>query len=221
MSGNDFKQKIRFVAYHFPHKDQKMDFQFYCKSRVPLTKRATTVYETVEVYEKIFFPHIQTCLVRISPERVPLRSLINIHNQDGIKDIYQIIDFTTKIKKGEDIVKPSGLPNIMLARLRSKDYLVFDGHHSLLSYMAAGRIFLDEIPHLIVSGNKGFLNNTDILVFWGPHAPKISPKKWKNFTVNWQNPIERQLCLRKQRDMGELFDALGEKIQQEMPHPGN
>jgi hypothetical protein len=212
MSGIDFKQKIRFVEYYFPSQGRKTDFQFYCKSLVPLKDNKTTIYETIEIYEKTLFHHIQTRKVRISPEQIPLRSLINIHNQDGIKDIHQIKRFTAKIKKGEDIVNPSGLPNIKLARLRSKDLLVFDGHHSLLSYMAAGRIFLDEIPHLIVSGNRGVLKDNDITVFWGQHAAKITPKKWKNFTINWQNPLNKQLCLRKQRDMGELFDALGEKI---------
>lgn len=124
----------------------------------------------------------------------------------------QIADFSSKIKKGENILHPGGLPNIKLARLRLKDLLVFDGHHSLLAYMAAGKIFLDEIPHIIVSGKKGFLKNEEILIFWGQHASKIPAKDWKLFVINWQNPENKQTCPRKHKNMGELFDALQKRI---------
>jgi len=151
--------------------------------------------------------------------RIFLRTLINIHNDDGIKNMSQIADFSLKIKKGENILQPSGLPNIKLARLRSKDLLVFDGHHSLLAYMTAGKIFLDEIPHIIVSGKKGFLKNEEILIFWGQHASKIPAKNWRLFVINWQNPENKQICPRIQRNMGELFDALLEKISSNMKNP--
>ncbi len=211
MCVSDFVQKCRVVEYYSPQKVQNRNVIVYCKSQIPLPNKTTTIYETVEIYERKFLPHLQTAYIDISP-RILLRTLINIHNDDGIKNIPQIANFSLKIKKGGDIVQSSGLPNIKLARLRSKDLLVFDGHHSLLSYLAAGKIFLDEIPHIIVSGDKGFLKNEEILVFWGHHAPKIPAKNWGLFVINWQNPENKQLCPRIQRNMGELFDALLEQI---------
>lgn len=212
MFGIGFKQKIRIIEYIFPHKIKNKQFLIYCQSRVPLKHKATSVYETVELYEKIFFGRIQKSIIKISSVRIPLGTLMNIHNEDGIKDIHQIIYLTSKIKKGENITEPSGMPNIKLARLKSKDILVFDGHHSLLAYMASGRIFLDEIPHIIVSGHKGFLKSVDISVFWGYHAPKITARNWKSYVINWQKSGNKQLDLRIQRNMGELFDALKDRI---------
>ena len=211
MEGTGFVQKCRVVEYHFPHKDNNLNVIAYCKSRIPSPNRTTTIYETVEIYEKKFFPNLQTTYMEISP-RIPLRNLINIHNSDGIKNIPQIADFSLKIKQGEHIMQSSGLPNIKLARLKSNSLLVFDGHHSLLAYMAAGKVFLDEIPHIIISGDKGLLKNNEILVFWGHHAHKITAKNWELYVINWQKPKNKQICHRIQRNVGELFDALAERI---------
>jgi len=204
-------QNYRFVEYYFPQKQHDRHVIVYCKSQVPLPNRATTIYNTVETYEKQFFPRLQKSYMKIFP-RILLRTLINIHNDDGIKNISQIANFSLKIKKGKNILQPSGLPNIKLARLRSRELLVFDGHHSLLAYMSAGKNFLDEIPHIIVLGKKGFLKNEEILIFWGQHAAKISAKAWKLFVINWQNPKNKQICPRVHNNMGELFDALRNRI---------
>lgn len=204
-------KNYRFVEYYSPQKHQGQNLIDYSKSLVPSPNRTMTIYETVKIYEKKNFHHLRMTPINNSP-RIFLRTLINIHNDDGIKNMSQIAHFSLKIKKGENILQPSGLPNIKLARLRLKDLLVFDGHHSLLAYMAAGKIFLDEIPHIIVSGKKGFLKNEEILIFWGQHASKIPSKDWKLFVINWQNPENKQTCPRKHNNMGELFDALQKRI---------
>lgn len=208
-------KNYRFVEYYSPQKHQDQNLIDYNKSLVPSPIKTMTIYETVKIYEKKIFHHLRMTPINNSP-RIFLRTLINIHNDDGIKNMSQIADFSLKIKKGGNILQPSGLPNIKLARLRLKDLLVFDGHHSLLAYMTAGKIFLDEIPHIIVSGKKGFLKNEEILIFWGHHAPKIPSKNWRLFVINWQNPENKQICPRIQRNMGELFDALLEKISSNM-----
>lgn len=204
-------QNCRFVEYYSPQKNQDRHVIVYCKSQVPLPNRVTTIYNTVEIYEKQFFPRLQKNYIKIFP-RILLRTLINIHNDDGIKNISQIANFALKIKNGKKLLHSSGLPNIKLARLRSRELLVFDGHHSLLAYMSAGKNFLDEIPHIIVLGKKGFLENEEILIFWGEHASKIPPKEWKLFVINWQNPENKQTCPRIHNNMGELFDALRKRI---------
>ena len=208
-------KNYRYVEYYSPQKHQDQNLIDYNKSLVPSSNRTMTIYETVKIYEKKIFHHLGMTPINNFP-RIFIRTLINIHNDDGIKNMSQIAHFFSKIKKGENILQPGGLPNIKLARLKLKDFLVFDGHHSLLAYMAAGKIFLDEIPHIIVSGKKGFLKNKEILVFWGQHAYKIPAKDWKLFVINWQNPENKQICPRIQRNMGELFDALLEKISSTM-----
>jgi hypothetical protein len=206
----DFKRKCRIVEYFYPHKANNQNVINFCKTRVS-SKKKINIYETVEIYEKIIFPRLQTTHIDIS-DKVPLRTLINIHNYDGIKNFPQIVDFFLKVKQGEHIVQSSGLPNIKLAKVKSKKLLVFDGHHSLLAYMAAGKVALDEIPHIIVSGDKGFLEDKEILVFWGHHARKIPTKNWEDYVINWEKPENRQICKRIQRNVGELFDALLERI---------
>lgn len=217
MENIGFVQKCRVVEYHFPHKDNSLNVIAYCKSRVPSPNRTTTIYETVEIYEKKLFPNLQATYKEISL-RIPLRNLINIHNSDGIKNIPQIANFTLKIKQGEHIMQSSGLPNIKLTRLKSNSLLVFDGHHSLLAYMAAGKVFLDEIPHIIISGDKGLLKNNEILVFWGHHAHKITAKNWELYVINWQKPKNKQICQRIQCNVGEFFDALAERISSQIAH---
>lgn len=210
-NNNCSEQNFRFIEYYSPQHSKNQKVITYCKSRVFYPKKTSTIYETVEIYERKILPHLQTTYIKIST-RVLLKTLINIHNDDGIQNIPQIAHFSLKIKKGGNIVQSSGLPNIKLARLRSKELLVFDGHHSLLAYMSAGKNFLDEIPHIIISGKKGFLKNEEILIFWGQHASKIPAKEWKLFVINWQNPKNKQICPRIQHNMGELFDALWKRI---------
>jgi len=44
------------------------------------------------------------------------------------------------------------------------------------------------------------------------HVNKIRNKNWKNYVINWQAPINKQLCSRIQKNIGELYDALSSKI---------
>ncbi|MFW6120933.1 MAG: hypothetical protein ACOC80_08555, partial [Petrotogales bacterium] len=92
-------------------------------------------------------------------------------------------------------------------------WLLFDGHHSMLAYMHAGKKYLHEVAHLTVE-NEGVKNvaDDDIAVFFGPHANKIRGKDWRSYIINWQAPRNKQLCPRIHKNMGELYDALSAKI---------
>ncbi|MGB2986865.1 MAG: hypothetical protein WBE26_13415 [Phycisphaerae bacterium] len=118
-----------------------------------------------------------------------------------------------KIRSGNDILHAGGLPNVKLARSTRGERVLFDGHHSTLAHIACGRTFLDEIPHLEVYGEGGFVTDQDILAFFGPHSIKIRhrPEDWRHLVVNWQTSEEKQLCGRIQGNMGELFDSLFER----------
>jgi hypothetical protein len=115
-----------------------------------------------------------------------------------------------EIKSGNDPLSPSGLPNIKLVKSEQLEWILFDGHHSLLSYMIAKRTNLHEIPHLVVENENGHVNNREILVFFGVHSKKLNDSNWRKYVINWQAPKERQLCKREQNNMGELLDSCNE-----------
>ena len=105
---------------------------------------------------------------------VLLREVINLHNISGIKNVNQIRTIVKQIKNGKDILSPRGLPNIKLVKTKESEWILFDGHHSLLSYMIAGRKYLHEVPHFVVENSSGYVNDKEILIFFGLHSSKLN-----------------------------------------------
>ena len=166
-----------------------------------------TIYETVDFFEKNIFQTTKTTNKKITGQ-VQLREIINLHNNMGIKNTPQIIAMVQQIKSGKDILSPSGLPNIKLVKTEQNELVLFDGHHSLLAYMLTGRKYLNETPHLIVENENGYVNDREIIVFFGKHSEKLKDLDWRRYVINWQAPEEKQLCKRIQKNMGELLDSL-------------
>jgi hypothetical protein len=80
--------------------------------------------------------------------------------------------------------------------------------------MVCGKRYIEEVPHLtIIDRDKGYVDDVGITEFFGEHAKEITDSEWQDKVINWQAPNEKQLCTRLQRNMGELFDALKERIQ--------
>ena len=88
------------------------------------------------------------------------------------------------------------------------EWILFDGHHSLLSYMIAGRTYLHEIPHLVIEDENCHVNDKEILIFFGTHSKKLNNSNWRKYVINWQAPKDRQLCKREQNNMGEFLDSI-------------
>ena len=64
----------------------------------------------------------------------------------------------------------------------------------MLAYMNAGKRYLDEIPHMIIEDkDKGYIDDKDIVVFYGEHAKAIKNYGWKQYVINWQAVKEEQL----------------------------
>jgi hypothetical protein len=175
--------------------------------RVPLTAAAPSVYDTVEFLERALFCGGPGTVERAG-ERTPLGSIVTLHNADGIRDIAQIEDMIRQIRAGGEILHHTGLPNVKLVVTEDGEHVLFDGHHTVLAYMAIGRDYLEEIPHLIVHGEEGWVADRDILVFFGDHSRELLASNWREHVVNWQEPYDRQLCRRAHEDMGEVFDSL-------------
>lgn len=185
-------------------------------SKIPFSKDIS-IYETVEIFKEQFFkPGKIKFLTKKIKVRIPLKKVITLHNVDGIRDISQISSMLKQISSGKDIFSSEGLTNIKLVRSREKEWVLFDGHHSLLAYLLSGKKYLDEVPHLIVENEKrGYLEDEEIHIFFGEHAKKLKNKDWKNYVINWQAPKERQLQSRIQRNMGELLNSLSKFFQRQ------
>jgi len=144
----------------------------------------------------------------INKNEVLLSSIINLHNKEGICCLKKIIKMIDYIKKGGNIFEDRKWPNIKLAKMEGGKLVLFDGHHSLLSYMAARRKYLWEIPHLLVSNENSNAENdwttdSEIKVVFGN-----LDGNWKKEVVNWQASPGEQLCIRREKNMGELFTSL-------------
>ena len=62
----------------------------------------------------------------------------------------QIRTMVKQIKSGKEILSPRGLPNIKLVKTKQSEWILFDGHHSLLSYMiAGGHIYMKSLILLL------------------------------------------------------------------------
>ena len=169
---------------------------------------AEDIYKAVNFFEKSIFSAKIKLKIEKMGKKIPLRQIINLHNKDGIKDIPQIKRMIQQIKSEKDILHPSRLPNIKLVQTKENELVLFDGHHTILAYMSAGRKYLHELPHLIVLNEKEYITDKEILVFFGQHSSKLKEKNWRDYVINWQMPINKQLCKRDQKNIGELFDSI-------------
>ena len=181
---------------------------------VSITNSCSTIYDAVDLLKnkKIVYAKREK-IKHYAEEVIELRNVLNIHNDSGIKDLTQIQSMVRKIQSRKHIISAEGIPNIKLVKANCNQWLLFDGHHSMLAYMHAGKKHLHEIAHLTVE-NEGVKNvaDDDITVFFGPHANKIRGKDWRSYVINWQAPRNKQLCPRIHKNMGELYDALSAKI---------
>lgn len=182
--------------------------------RIPITNSCSTVYDAVDSLrnKKIVYDQREK-KQNHAEELIELQNVLNIHNDSGIKDLAQIESMVRKIQSGEHIVSAEGIPNIKLAKVNHNQWLLFDGHHSMLAYMHAGKKYLHEVAHLTIE-NEGMKNiaDDDIAVFFGHHANEVRDKEWRNYVINWQAPRNKQLCPRIQKTMGELYNVLSAKI---------
>ena len=200
-------RNYRLVKIIYPRTSKDGNFTYVSSLKVHFNKKSNTIYDTVDQCEKEFGSTIQETIKEVK-KPVLLREVINLHNINGIKSMTQIRTMVKKIQCGKDILSPSGLPNIKLVATQQSEWVLFDGHHSFLSYMIAGRTYLHEIPHLVIEDENGYVNDTEILVFFGMHSSKFNESNWRKYVINWQAPKERQLCKREQNNMGELFDSI-------------
>jgi len=196
----------RLVKLINPIKSKEGNLTRISSLKVLLRKENNTIYNTMAQFEKEIGSKLNETFKEVK-KPVLLREVINLHNINGIKSVNQISTMVKKIKNGKDILSPRGLPNIKLVKTKQSEWILFDGHHSLLSYMIAGRKYLHEVPHFVVENSSGYVNDKEILIFFGLHSSKLHDSNWRNYVINWQAPRDKQLCIRKQNNMGDLIDS--------------
>ncbi|MCD4761538.1 hypothetical protein K8R32_01110 [bacterium] len=179
-------------------------------ARIKITKETRAIYGAVSWFEDRLFPEIKSRLSKhFVKKRVRLRSVLNIHNSEGIRDIKQIKRMIRSIGRGLDTLARSGMPNVKLFRTRKNKLFLFDGHHSMLAYMASGRKHLDTIPHLLIErNNNGRIDDADIYNFFGGLLSTEKDVNWFKYAINWQAPKTARLCARQEKNMGELYDTV-------------
>jgi hypothetical protein len=199
---------MRIVDIHYP-----VGRRTLISSSVKIAHSAdVSIYDTVNEMKNII--HETPLRLEDVQQQIPLAKIINLHNGDGIRDIKQIEDFIDGIESG--IYYPDDFPNIKLVQINDDEYVIFDGHHSMIAFMFVGRKFLHEIPHLVVRNESGFISSKELCVFFGHNSAKIKPENWRDYTINWQNPEEKQLSNRVQNNMQELFEAVKPLINQKL-----
>ena len=202
-----FKRNYRLAKLIQLHKTKIGNFTRVSSVKVILKNKNDTIYDTVNQLEKEIGSKRKETKKEVK-KPVLLREIINLHNINGIKNINQIRIMAKKIKSGKHILSSSGIPNTKLVKTAHSEWILFDGHHSVLSYMIAGRTYLHEIPHLVIQNENCHVNNKEILIFFGTHSKKLNDSNWTKYVINWQASKERQLCKREQNNMGELLDSI-------------
>lgn len=199
--------KNRIIEVIYPYSLNSIE-----KSILPIRKTHKTVYDAVDLFEQYILKYKIKKSVKDVKNKVLLRDIINLHNSDGIRILSQIKSMVKQIEKGKDVLSKHKYPNIKLVKTKNNELVLFDGHHSMLAYMFAGKKYLNEVPYLIVRNGNGYVSDKEIHVFFGKHLEKLKGKNWRNYVINWELPKEKQLCKRKQNNMGELFEVMKKEI---------
>ncbi len=180
-------------------------------SQVPISAAGQTLYDAVDYFERVLFKGRLRTPCRVA-QRVPLRGIMSLHNTDGIRDVPQIGGMIRQVLAGGDILRASGLPNARVVVTSENETVLFDGHHTVMAYIAAGCNYLDEVPHLVVHNGNGRVGDREIPALFRTHSKELSPSDWRYYVVNWEAPADRQLRVRIQGSIGELFDSLCPQI---------
>ena len=146
------------------------------------------IYETVEKFRESILPTITSSSFteRKNRAKFKLEEVINLHDPEGLRDMSQIEKMVDTIQSGEHITETDGMPNIKLAKSAGREWVLFDGHHSFLAYMATGFTYLEELPHLrVVKGRGDPITEEEIHVFFGEHAHKLKRNSWRDYNINW------------------------------------
>ncbi len=135
---------------------------------------------------------------------VSLEDIVTIHNFTGMRDFKQTETMIAKINRGDHVLSSDGLPNIKIVIAPNGKKLIFDGHHTILAYLFAGKKFLHQTPHILLSNQNKPLSPEEISFFFPEDKRSLVVEDWHKYTVNWQKDTDK-IELREIETVGELF----------------
>lgn len=138
--------------------------------------------------------------------------ILPIHNASGIRDHKLVSQMQENLKIGQDILEMDQLPNIKIVVAPNQKLLLFDGHHSLLSYFNLNKKFLREIPYIVISAEeyKG-VKPEEISQFFPENERTKIISDWEKYTVNWQAKVGEQMTIRNVGSIRQLVLQLGKR----------
>ena len=198
----------KYIHFVYPLKEDKV----IATEDVKIPRYQSSIYDAVGYFEdKIFARSKFNCFKRKIKCDIELKQIINLHDEDGL-EIKKIRELFKSLELGNHLLSKSLMPNIKVIGTERKEWVVFDGHHSLNSYMLENKRYLDEVPHLVVGNDNGYFEDITINQFYGRHKNELKEKDWRDYVINWNNIKENQLKKRKRKNMDELNAAVRNKI---------
>lgn len=180
--------------------------------RVPSCEK--TIYDALGFFEdEIFLKSKFKCVKTKVKNSTLLGDIINLHDEGGLK-MNKILKMSKSLRNGEQLLFSSGLPNIKLVMTEEREWVLFDGHHTLISYILSNKKYLSEVPHLIIESKSGFFKDESIHVFYGKHSKKLRDKNWRDYVVNWNVPYNKQLSFRKRKNINELLKVVKSMVEE-------
>ena len=198
----------KYVYFVYPLRKDKV----IATEEVKIPDYERSIYDAVGHFEdKIFKKSKYSCYKRKLKCKIELKKIINLHDEDGL-DIKKINVLLKSLYCGNHLLSQSYMPNIKLIQTDRKEWVVFDGHHSLNSYMMMNKKFLDEVPHLVVLNDSGFFDDKAIGQFYGKHKKEVNDKDWRDYVINWNYRKDNQLKKRKRKNMLELNTVIKNQL---------
>ena len=178
--------------------------------RMNNTKDVAVIYDAVAEFEESVFKIAKSRLEKNRVQnRIKIIELLKINDITVIKNIRLIKRMLVSFRDGRHALTTSGMPNVKILKTKNNKLYLFDGHHSVLAYMAAGNRYLHQLPYMqIENKDEKRILDDNLRNFFGEHLKWKRRDGWQNYTINWQARGRKKLQVREQKNMGELFNVI-------------
>lgn len=192
----------RLVTYSLPLIGQNNQA---CLARLQFKQTDPSPYVTIDE----LLEHQESLDLKVEQilEPINISEIISIHNATGMRDLAQMQTMIEKVKRGDLVMNNNGLPNIKLVLAPDKRLLMFDGHHTALAYLLAGKNYLHETPYISMSNSGVPLGTQEISYFFPEDFRDEVKENWLKYTVNWQAPTEKAE-IRIHNTLGDLLAVI-------------
>ncbi|MFC1585557.1 hypothetical protein ACFL5V_08435 [Fibrobacterota bacterium] len=198
-------KKVIFLSYP---SDSASDPNPAFSYELTFNEEIVSIKKAIEYMEKNFFGK-KTKIINELLSQVSLSSIIPLENVLGNEDASFIKQAASRIYSGHHMLSKQKWPHIKLIKTAKNEWVLFEGHRTMLAYMAAGKRILGEVPYLYVfHDDRDYMRDSEIMEFFSKLARQIRNEDWRHYSLVWKARDYRQLCTRKYWSMEELFESL-------------